>query len=47
MIRHSVFFVYKDDITDDQRLRAKEGMSYVGFVSDIAALDYGEDLGVG
>jgi hypothetical protein len=36
-----------DNVSDEQKLRAKEGMAYVSYASELLALDFGEDLGIG
>jgi hypothetical protein len=46
MIRHTVLFVLTDDATEDQVLRAKEGMAYCYYASEVLTLDLGEDLGL-
>jgi hypothetical protein len=46
VIRHTVLFVYSDDVTEEQRIRAKEGMASCFYASQVLALDYGEDLGL-
>ena len=47
MIRHSVLFAWADDVSDEQKLRVKEGLAYVSYASEILDLDFGEDLGIG
>jgi hypothetical protein len=46
MIRHTVLFVYSDEVTPEKVLRAKEGMAYCYYSSGVLALDFGEDLGL-
>ncbi len=46
MIRHSVFFVWSDQATDDEKLRVRELLAYTGHAAVLQALDYGEDLGI-
>jgi hypothetical protein len=46
VIRHTVLFVWGDDVTDEQILRAKEGMASCYYASGVLALDYGSDLGL-
>jgi hypothetical protein len=46
VIRHTVLFAWADDVTDEQLLRAKEGMAACYFASGVLALDYGSDLGL-
>ena len=45
-VRHSALFVWSDDVGDEQKLRAKEGVAYCWFGSDVLTFDFGEDLGV-
>lgn len=47
MIRHSVFFVWNESATDEEKLRVREGLAYVSYASVIQALDFGEDIGIG
>ncbi len=46
MIRHTVLFALADDVTEEQIIRAKEGMASCYFASQVLALDYGSDLGL-
>ena len=46
MIRHTVLFVWADGVTQEQKERVKDGMSYCYFASGVLALDFGEDLGL-
>lgn len=47
VIRHGVLFVLADGTTEDQVIRAKEGMALCYFGSEVLALDFGSDLGAG
>jgi hypothetical protein len=48
MIRRVVLWRWRDGVTPEQRLAAKEGLAYVSFGSpSVAAFDFGEDLGLG
>jgi hypothetical protein len=47
VIRHSVLFAWADNVSDEQKLRVKEGLAYVSYASQILDLDFGEDLGIG
>ncbi|TME80617.1 MAG: hypothetical protein E6I45_10165 [Chloroflexi bacterium] len=46
MIRHTVLFVWADKVTQEQKARVKDGMSYCYYGSNVLALDFGEDLGL-
>jgi hypothetical protein len=47
MIRRVVLWRWRDGVTADERLAAKEGLAYVSFGSpSVAAFDFGEDLGL-
>jgi hypothetical protein len=46
MIRHTVLFVWADGVTQDEKDRVKDGMSYCYYGSNVLALDFGEDLGL-
>jgi len=46
VIRHTVLFVWADDVTEEQITRAKEGMAACYYASGVLALDYGSDLGL-
>ena len=46
MIRRSLMLNWKEGISVDQKVRAKEGLAYLGYVCRIAAIDFGEDLGI-
>jgi Stress responsive A/B Barrel Domain len=46
VIRHTALFVWAEGVTAEQKLRAKEGVAYCWFGSDVLTFDFGEDLGV-
>ena len=46
MIRHTVLFVWTDGVTEEQRVRVKDGCAYCYYGSEVLALDFGEDLGL-
>lgn len=46
MIRHAVVFILGDGISDEEALRAKEGMAYCYYGSEVLALDFGADIGL-
>jgi hypothetical protein len=39
-------FKWKDGVEPGDRLRAKEGLAYLGYACDILTIDFGEDLGI-
>jgi hypothetical protein len=45
VVRHTALFVWADGVTDEEKLRAKEGIAYCWFGSDVLTFDFGEDLG--
>lgn len=47
VIRRVVLWRWRDGVTPEQRLAAKEGLAYVSYGSGVDALDFGEDLGLG
>jgi hypothetical protein len=46
VVRHTALFVWTDGVTDEQKLRAKEGVAYCWFGADVLTFDFGEDLGL-
>ena len=46
VIRRVVLWRWNERATSEQRLRAKEGLAYIGFASRVEAVDFGEDLGL-
>lgn len=46
MIRHTVLFALADTATQEQVLKAKDGMAYCYYASEVLSLDFGEDLGL-
>jgi hypothetical protein len=45
VIRHTALFVWSDDATDEDKVRAKDGVAYCYFGSDVLTLDFGEHIG--
>ena len=45
MIRHTALFVWAEDATGEDRVRAKDGVAYCYFGSDVLTLDFGEHIG--
>jgi len=45
-IRRVVLWRWTDGATDTQRLRAKEGLAYISYASEVDAVDFGEDIGI-
>jgi hypothetical protein len=45
MIRHTALFVWSDDVRDEDKVRAKDGVAYCYFGSDVLTLDFGEHVG--
>ena len=46
MFRRTLMLVWKDDVSADQKVRAKERLAYLGYTCGILAIDFGEDLGI-
>ena len=46
VIRRVVLWRWNERATAEQKLRAKEGLAYIGFASRVDAVDFGEDLGL-
>ena len=46
MLRRTLMLKWQDDVGPDQKLRAKEGLAYLGYACRILAIDFGEDLGI-
>ncbi len=46
VIRRVVLWRWNERATSEQKLRAKEGLAYIGFASRVDAVDFGEDLGL-
>jgi hypothetical protein len=46
VIRHTALFVWADGVTDEQRIRVKDGVAYCSYGSDVLALDFGQHLGL-
>jgi hypothetical protein len=46
LLRRAVLWRWSDRATPEQRLRAKEGLAYIGYASPVDAMDFGEDLGL-
>ena len=45
MLRHTAFFLFREEITPEQRLAMLKGLAYMRFECDsVVALDYGTDL---
>jgi hypothetical protein len=44
VVRHTALFVWADGVTDEEKLRAKEGVAYCWFGSDVLTFDFGESL---
>ena len=45
MLRHTAFFLFRDDITPDKHLAMLKGLAYMRFeCKSVVALDYGTDL---
>jgi Stress responsive A/B Barrel Domain len=47
MIRRVVLWRWRDGVTPEEKLAAKEGLAYVVYSSPVAAIDFGQDLGLG
>lgn len=45
-IRHTALFVWAEGVTEESRIRAKDGVAYCYYGSEVLALDFGEDLGL-
>jgi hypothetical protein len=45
-IRRVVLWRWNSQAADDKRLRAKEGLAYISYASPVAAMDFGEDIGM-
>lgn len=46
VIRRCVLWRWRDGVSPEQRLSAKEGLAYTSYVSPVDAVDFGEDLGL-
>jgi hypothetical protein len=45
-VRHTALFVWADGVTEEQRVRVKDGVAYCYYASTVLTLDFGEDLGL-
>ena len=46
VLRRVVLWRWNERATPEHRLRAKEGLAYIGYASRVDAVDFGEDLGL-
>jgi hypothetical protein len=46
LIRHTVLFVWKDGVAQEDKDLVKDGCAYCYYGSEVLALDFGEDLGL-
>jgi hypothetical protein len=45
-VRHTALFVWAEGTTEEQKVRAKEGVAYCAFGSNVSSFDFGEDVGL-
>jgi hypothetical protein len=45
-VRHTALFVWADAATEEERVRAKDGVAYCYYGSEVLALDFGQDIGL-
>jgi hypothetical protein len=46
VVRHTALFVWADGVGEAEKLRAKDGVAYCYFGSNVLSLDFGEALGL-
>jgi Stress responsive A/B Barrel Domain len=46
VVRHTALFAWADGVTDEERIRVKDGVAYCFYGSNVLTLDFGEDLGL-
>ena len=46
-MRRTLMLKWKDGISPEERLQAKEGLAYLGYACRVLAIDFGEDLRIG